>query len=1345
MKRMKTLGFMFVLCAAMAFTACGGTVSSSQTDSDSVDAGTSSDAGTAEKVTIRLAGQTADAEGEYSVSLAEGKSVEYTLVVGTLTDYVLTAESSDEEVVSAAVTQTTLTLTAEGAGSASVTMREQSGKAEDLVVNVTVTGSGSEAVAPTSLNVSGIDGGSGEISDPYTVTFSAGKTSEHNLVVRPTDADPEFAWTVGTIADGAFSAQENAALTATQEGGRLTFASESAGEYAVMGEANTGDLTVYFSVTVEEYTALTGITANLTESEEAEYDYYFRTAKGTSWDMTGGMTQRAQDIADGKVMSGYQIPLNQTYYPSLYKMIFTPVPAEASDTTWVMESSEDGIFTLSSDGNWTADKAGSTVITVTNTSREAEIKIKVDVVDTLYNGVLKSEYDAMEANADCYWNFDTNPDDYELTKGMLEDWQLVMNKTTADPDGIDGNQKMFYLGTTNRVYGICLESRIDSSTGLGAGTVTALTWTKAHIPAQATTLTAAIGNNDKTFGSYRITLVKSDGSSVCITNGWVEKTKPNDDGKPYAEYVIPDDFKDCDAAIVIEASLGKADDNCEIHVKGIWINSYKQAESVTLAESSATVGQSGTYTIVPTVAPEDASYKTVSYTVLSTPEGGEGKVTVGADGVVTVAADAPVGEYKIKVTSTDNAEASAEFTLTVEQYVPLTEFVGSLYLMGREIVYDTQSLSGATIRATVDANGIYTDPSVELRFAYNEGASRTSYQIALNADGIVSVSGATLSFVGAGTVVVTVTPDDNPDLAFSFTVVVSAFDQSSSLIPGTNVTSTVAAMLGADKTSAWSDAEAMKRFTYNTVDKRHSNAKWAYDGDAIQFESHVVEANSPNPVNIGYNYISVAQDAKYLTFMLRGHSDDRNLESSNVRVRVAYLSGDSWTVDTLLDWTTIASRWKQSEEWYTIALDASAYAGKDVLVIFEAVGGLQNNGNYPAGSDSAAGGYLYLRNIALTSALPENAIVASAGEIPDTYSTYRMYTNGSLTAQGWTSSANGASGSYTDGVYAPLVLTYSGSLEEKVTLSLTTATFYSHDVAGTLLPWGVFPALNNSQNGNILLSSSDEKVFTVTDGVLTPVANGEAKLIVKALAYGSEETYITFEVTVRIAAVDNSVTANVSSVTIEAGKSCKLDYYTVPADSEVTFSVTAPEGATGDMYKVEGGVFTASDNALLGAYVVKVALKENAGVYCEITVNVTKVTSWMNKDAILDSNTGWSVHGSIDQGVGEGADLNAGGSYLYRTINLTGLNTFTVNARVFVRGGEVNPVMYVSVVSEGTETRIRADGAAADTVTLDTSDPKYDTPQAYVYDLSAYAGKTVEIRIGIDQGTHCVITGASLA
>ena len=1323
--------FLFVLCMAVAFGACTSKENTS-------------------KVTIRIAGQEADASGEYSVSMEAGEDKDFTLVVGTLKDYEFEVTSSSQDVATAAVTQTSLTINAVSEGSAKITISEKSDKANDLIVNVTVTASG-DVVAPTGVSISNTSGGVGELDDPYTVSFSAGKTSEHNFVVRPSDADTAFVWSVGTLEGGNFTVDEDAALNVSQSNGKLVFTCDEVGAYSVRGEANVGDFAVYINVDVTEYTALTGIVADdLTESSEAEYDYYFKTAKGTTWDMTNGMAGRADAImsgADGK--SQYQLPLNLTYYPNLYKITFTAEPENATDTVWVMSYSEEGIFTLNTDGSWSANAAGSTIITVTNTSEEASIKIKVDVEDTLYNGVLKSEFDKLEADTELFWNFDSNPDDWEYTKAMLSDWQLVMNKTTNDPNGSDGNQKMFYLGDPNRVYGICLETRIDSSTGLNAGAVTALTWTKAQISDTATSMTVAIGNNDKTFGSYRITLVKEDGTSVCITNGWIEKSKANDDGKPYAEYSIPESFRGQTVAIVIETSLAQVDNNCELHIKGVWINEYKAVESVTLAQASAQVGQGGTYKIEASVTPSDASYKTLTYEVTSFAQGGEGKVTVGGDGTINVAADAPVGEYKIKVTSTDNAEATAEFTLTVIEYVPVTTFTGSLILNGREIAYEKGVLSGSTIRATFDETGIFTDPALTFDFKFNENASVRTYKIVSSEEGVVSISDGILTFTGAGTTTITVTPDDNPELAFSFTVIVTDYDESSSLIPGTKVTVTAAQMMGADDSTSWTNAAGMKKFSYNTVDRRHGNAKYNYDGDVMQFESHVVEANSQNPVNVGYNVISIGADVKYLTFGVHGHSDDRYLESSNIRVRVAYMNADAWTVDTVLDWTTIASRWKQEEEWYTIALDFSAYAGKDVVVIFEMVGGLQNNGNFPKGSDSSAGGYLYWGKAALVSELPEGAILASEGKIDDTYNTYRMYANSNTKADGWTVSAYGkgseGTGSYVDGVYAPLTLTYTGSLSEVVNLTLTTDTFYSNKTEAALYPWGVFPALNNSENGSITLTSDNEEIFKVENGALVPVANGTAKLLVTANSYGTEDQGVTFEVEVKIAAVSKSVHANVDSVTLEAGKSYTLDYYTIPADAAVNYTVTAPEGAEESMYSVADGVFSTTANAVAGQYTVKIALADDAEVFDEVVITIAKVTEWANKTAILDANTGWTVNGSIDKGVGEGADLNSAGSYLSKTVTLSDLNTLTVGARVFVRDGETDFVMYISVVIDGQETRIKANGADGDTVTLSTTDSKYDSRNEYVYDLSAYAGQTVELRIGNEQGSHGVITDIKLS
>ena len=72
MKRIGTVfGFVFVLCAAMGFAACSQKVS----DSDS--------SGGAEetKAKILIAGQTADEEGIYSLTLEEEAKGTYTLVV----------------------------------------------------------------------------------------------------------------------------------------------------------------------------------------------------------------------------------------------------------------------------------------------------------------------------------------------------------------------------------------------------------------------------------------------------------------------------------------------------------------------------------------------------------------------------------------------------------------------------------------------------------------------------------------------------------------------------------------------------------------------------------------------------------------------------------------------------------------------------------------------------------------------------------------------------------------------------------------------------------------------------------------------------------------------------------------------------------------------------------------------------------------------------------------------------------------------------------------------------------------------------------------------------------------
>ena len=1312
------------------------------------------------KATIGIGGQTADADGEYSLTLEEGKSGAYTLIVGTLTDYSFSVTSSASEVATGSVSGTQLTVSALAEGSAKLTVSEASEKANDLVINVTVTASEDPGADEdvTGVSISNTRGGTGTIADPYTVSMAESNSSEHTLVVRPNGADNTFTWEAGTIQNGTFTAGGDA-ITATQNGTKLTITStEQIGTYALRGTAQAGGFTVYLQVTVTEYTKLTGIEANLTEDSTDEYDYVLVTAKGTSWDMTNGMSNRGETIlAGGAGKTQYQIPLeeNLTYFASLYAMTFTPVPAEASSTTWVASYSTEGIFTLDpNSGTWSADAAGETIVTVTNVPEEASITIKVTVEDTLYTGILSSAYAAETTSDKTGWNFDGFPDpwgegDAEKAMALYSDWNLVMNKTTSDAgstaEGGDGGQKIFYAGDPDRVYGVDMELRVDSSTGLNANTdnTIALMWAKVNMPAQATTFTIKIGTNtgNKDFLNYRVVFVAGDGSVSDISGGWIAKEE--DGTGTNATYTIPESAKGKEGALVIEYALSKANDNIEAIVKDIQIATYTPVESVTANPDAASVGQGGQYTIQTTVAPANATDKSLTYAVTTAPAtGNTTDITVNSNGVISVSPDAVPGAYTITITSNDNDEATDTFTLTVTEYVAVTEFKGILTLGGREVNYGTAGqLDGAALTASYDANGIYTDPALTFAAQFNENASVVTYSVAVNGTGVAwNADNNTFTFNAVGSSEITITPTDNEALAFTFTVNVVEYQ----LVAGTHITSTSVGLMSADTSTLWANNAQMHNFYYNTVDKSHGNAKYNYDGDVMQFESHTVVTNNTNPVNVGYNYVSVGSDVNYLVFNVHGHSDDRILESSNFRVRVL-TNDDGWTAATLLNWTTVASRWKQGDEWFTIALDVSAYHGKNVVILFEMTGGFQNgSGTYPNGSDSSAGAYLYLGNIRLLAEAPAGALTATGGQVEE----LRMYANASLAAAGWTVSANGSTGSYnTEKVYQPLTLTYAGSLSESTTLALTTTSFYSASVASSLYPWGVFPALNNSAASDaptLMYTAPDEGYFTTESGVITPVANGTGTLYVEAAAQNGES--VTFEVKVVIAAVDKSVTIKEASRTIERGDSYTLSYETVPGAAEVTMTVTQkPDGATDDMFTLADGKFTPAANAVLGDYVITVALKDDPSVSGTVTVTVANVTSWANKDAILDAYTGWSVSGSIDSGVGEGADLNSGGSYLSKTVTLKDLDTLTLGARVFVRGGETNPILYVAVVVDGSPVRLLEKTAGTDTVELDTTDPKYDSRQPYSYDLSAYAGQTVEIRIGIDQGTHCVITDVALS
>ena len=125
------------------------------------------------------------------------------------------------------------------------------------------------------------------------------------------------------------------------------------------------------------------------------------------------------------------------------------------------------------------------------------------------------------------------------------------------------------------------------------------------------------------------------------------------------------------------------------------------------------------------------------------------------------------------------------------------------------------------------------------------------------------------------------------------------------------------------------------------------------------------------------------------------------------------------------------------------------------------------------------------------------------------------------------------------------------------------------------------------------------------------------------------------------------------------------------------------------------------------------------------------------KDMILGDDK-WVIVGDQDAGVGEGADIKGSGSYLKNTFTIGEhyCSTLTFQGRVFHRDGETYPEVVLVVVDGGQEIVVRESNAEADYVYFDQ-----DSLATFTYDLSQFAGKTVEVRLALQNAaTHCVIT-----
>ncbi len=1100
-----------------------------------------------------------------------------------------------------------------------------------------------------------ISEGDGSLESPYEINLAYSMSESFSFAVLPNNAtNKSFTWEV-LVEDGDDLVTPNEGdepISVTTSATRITVEAltEGAIGYIKGTAADDSNVVVYLKVEIEEFTAVTEIKlSGLLDDVDEEADYIFETALFTTWDMSGDELDRKTGLMDGTAgPGGGQVPLNLTYWPNLYKFNASVLPNDASNPTLDFSYSEEGIFKVNLDGTYETLKAGTTIVTISSvTNPEVEVTVKVVVNDSLYGGILMDVYEETPVSSLSEWNFDGNPDNLGSLP-LLSEWNNVFlqTNTVRGGKGIDGNQKIFYLGESNRVYGIALESRVDNG---NLNLPTSLVWNKVLIGSEATTLDINIGNNDKVHNEYRIVMVTENKDSYVLQD-WTKLLNPESSSR-VNDILIPEEVKGKTVALVIEQRLTEKNNNAEVHIKGIWLNQYTPVTGISLPELSGTYGQGAKFNLNAIVTPGNATEKGLLYSV------SEPTISISNNGEVSIGADTLVGDYTITIVSVDDPLISEQYVLTVDSNVPTTSFD----LLG--IVDDSN------ITATFDSDNRFTDQPINLVPVFNEGASNQEYTYDIDGTSI-EVSDSKIKFIGTGESTIVFKASGNEDLTVTLNVEVIPYDADNILIKGINETEALNSLPSNHK--EWNTGLLAREWNLLNVDKSHGGSKIAEYGESADgkmiFEGHATSANFNKAINIAWIKLILDNDDNSFNFQVRSHDDDRVLESSSFRVLLIDLDSNN-DINELIGWTTVASRLKQNNNWFDISLDISDFKSKEVIIVIEQTGAVQNNGNWPKNSDSAAGAYLHLRGLKLSN--------NQAPDLNDLYSNrlYARTDENKLIGTDWMANSyyyfkvmNYFGGAYDDeGEYNPLVLNYIGDEDDLTPLTLSETSIYINNGSQnepSFYPWGLFKALNNDhKNNDVRYELVETDVVSLVNNVLTPIKEGEAllKLYAKGFAGSDEQVF--------------DIIINVSFDGFDGGD-----------DPE-------PE----------------------------------------------ERTEWLNKGEILED---WIITpgSDWDSGVGEGVDLKVVGDDTWSSISYdveitkeTSILLF--GARVFHREGETYPHFYVKV--DGTV--IKAQGALEDYVYIDT-----DNIQMNYYDLTEFIGDTVTIEIGIDRGTHAVITNISL-
>lgn len=821
-------------------------------------------------------------------------------------------------------------------------------------------------------------------------------------------------------------------------------------------------------------------------------------------------------------------------------------------------------------------------------------------------------------------------------------------------------------------------------------------------------------------------------------------------------------------------------DKCKGHVKvsKILVNTDDENEGTLESPRSLTVTQGKTAEFTYSVQPRDVENKSITWTLGSIVEGKfvaateAAKLTVTDSGSkVVVAAASDATNMTLEGKAADNGGAVVYVAITVIEYFPVTaieaanlkavegkdynyELTTALYtewdmtdgilargqdLLDGKVFGGSQAPRNLTYYANIRNVGLRVLP---------ENASETDVNITYSADNIVAIDAAgNLKVTAAGETIVTITSTSETDVAIKIKItVVDSLYRGITKEAYDNAADAANVSGGWDLDTDHNNEKQFSRYDDWHLVMVHSNEKRGGTGDdGNQKIFYMGEATRPygicleNNVNAGsgaslensaslmWAKMTIPESA--ITFNVKISNNDKTFG----QYRVLFVKEDGSTVVLSDGWVGFASGNNESTQKFVIPDELKGVKGAMVIEHRMTVADvnaelqikvLKFEGQINVSSvvfDTAAGTYKQgARTIKITARVkPDNATNDKV--------TYEMADSSKA---GVTVDANGNVTIAEDAIGEYHIIAKSVADPTKTAEYVLTITADEIEV--------------NEWNGKdaILNGVSDVKWSFINDGHDDGVGEGAD------LSIRNSVTYAAIQLENRKIKSSSFILTFGARVFVRAGETYpKFVVKVIDGDTE---TLIRGIGQTEDWFYVESEA-TQYCSYDLSAYIgktvsIQIGITEGSHAVVQVIKfagNEQDITVWKDKAALLNADfDAWTIVGSTDAGVGEGADIKETNSYLSNSfvIGKSYNASFSFGARVFNRSGETYPDIKVVVVVGDQETIVRANGVDADTVHVESNDV-----QTFTYDLSAFVGQTVEIRIQLaNNATHCVIANITM-